>query len=211
MGQDINIVLEGFYKGSKINFDAENGIVWIGDEKRYDFDNCFYRDVVQSVQKIDAKESDFRDSVHFLFGSAAAAGMSTVQDYIVSVKWKNGKESLIKVREGVYEYILRNMAKDKPDLEASYQNAIKYYESDKYELIVSALNTFKSMKPYKDSREYIEKCEIKLNSPKMIEKKQTHNEKQNKSIALGCLFTLIFLGAVIGMFKLLFMLIEYLF
>lgn len=207
MGQDTNIVLEGLYKGADVNFDADNGLVWVGYKKEEDCSNCFFKDVVESVQKLDETESDLRDKVHFLLGSVAAAGMSSVQDYIVLVKWKKGGESLIKVRQVVYEQILRNMTKKIPTLtpeicEIRYSYAKQDYESDNFEIVQRALEAFESIKTYKDSAEYIQKCKDKLNSPEMIAKIEAKKKKEAKNVRsaywailvlfaiAGCLFYL---------------------
>lgn len=169
MVQETNIVLEGKYKGQWVCFNTIEGLVWIGNKFPEKFDNFFYKDTVNSVKKLDEKESDLRDKVHFWLGSVAAAGMSSVQDYIVSVEWKDGTESLIKVRDIAYEGILRNLTKNQPviDYEPRYSQAILDYESNDYMKVDSAMAVFNSISTYKLSAEYAKKCAEKLKTNDM--------------------------------------------
>ncbi len=169
MGQETNIVLEGKYKGQGVCFNTSDGLVWIGNRIPEKFDNFFYKDTVNSVNKLDEKESDLRDKVHFWLGSVAAAGMSSVQDYIVLVIWKDGTESLIKVRDIAYESIIRNLTKNQPiiDYEPRYRQAILDYESNDYMKVDNAMEVFNSIPTYKMSAEYAKKCAEKLKTNDM--------------------------------------------
>jgi hypothetical protein len=188
MGQDTNIVLEGRFKGQNLNFDNTEGLVWIGRKSPENFNNFFYKDIAISIKKLDEKESSLRDSVHMWLGSVAAAGMSSVQDYIISVEWKTGEESLIKVRDAVYEIILRNMTKNQPfiDYEPRYIQAIKDYECNDYVRVENALKIFSSISFYKESEVYAKKCQSKLNSSELssqreiISKEKVQRERNSR-------------------------------
>lgn len=164
MNEDTNIVLEGNYKDQKINFDSQAGLVWIGRRKNNEHDNFFYQENIKQIIKLDAKESSLSSSATFWFGLQGYLMTAGVQDYLLEVTWSSGSKSLIKVRDGVYEMILRNQTKNKPqlDYESIYNEAIALYNIDDYFKVSGARRKFGMIKEYKDSATYINRCDEKM-------------------------------------------------
>lgn len=108
--RDVNIVIGGTFQGEDVRWD-ENNHVYLstyGSDRKY-----FDKSNVKEVEKINEEASDYKDRMGLLFGSVYAAGLSDVKDVIVKIKWSWNSESLLKVRESVYTYILSTAMENK--------------------------------------------------------------------------------------------------
>lgn len=106
-----NYVVEGKYKGTKINCGLD--IIWVETTPSHDM-NKMYISSYTVLDETNKEEYSFWKGALgvALFGSAGAitgAKGKKTTEYLVSIEWKDGQKSLISIDDKCYKALVKSM------------------------------------------------------------------------------------------------------